>query len=180
MADDRAVLKARFATLGQRAAGPPPLPVAATSEAVPICDTLANPVGAAPVYPDKIQLKLRRSQSQSFGTVAFSVHVIAELAPAARRAVEHYKLGTTILYQKDLELKFTLNFVLALLRYVILLLTRKRWQITINDLVKGRTVSAKNVVELLRIEADIRQAAETFAKVLRLAATFGGEELVEL
>ena len=179
MPDDRAILKARFAVLGSRGSVPSAPPADAV-DATPIRDTLAHPIGASPIYPDKVQLKFRRSQAQTLGRVAFSVHVIAELSPTARRAVDHYKLGKTILYQKDLELKLTLNFVFALLRYLFLRLMRKNWQITVDDLVKGRTVSAKDVVELLRIESDIRQAAETFARVLRLAATFGGEELVEL
>ena len=178
MSDDRARLRARFATAGPRPLAP--APGAPSVPAVPIRDTVSGP-SAAPPIPDRIQLKVRRAQTRSMtGAVTFSIHVIAELAPEARRAIEHYRLGKTVLYQKDLQLKLSLNMVLALWRFLVLWLTRKRWQIRIDDLVRGRTLTAHNVIELMRIEDEIRQAAQTFAQILRLAATFGGEEVITL
>lgn len=59
-------------------------------------------------------------------------------------------------------------------------ITRSRWQITVNDLMKGRTVKCNNILEVLEVEKDIRAAAEIFAAILRAASWFGGEEVVEL
>ena len=58
--------------------------------------------------------------------------------------------------------------------------TKNRWRITVNDLVRGRKLTAKNVIDMLEIEADLRKAADMFAQVLRAAAWFGGEEIIEL
>ena len=104
----------------------------------------------------------------------------AVLSPEARHAVKHYGLGSAALYQKDLEYKVSANIFLALWRLLWLWLTQKKWRVTVNDLVNGRTLTAKDVVEMLSIENDMRKAAETFAQVLRSASYFGGEEVIEL
>ena len=94
--------------------------------------------------------------------------------------MKHYGLGSAVLYQKDIELKFSANILVAFWRFLWLWLTKKKWRVTVNDLVNGRTLSAKDVIEMLSIEEDMRKAAETFAQVLRAASYFGGEEVIEL
>lgn len=179
--DDRQALKRRFAALGP--AMPPPLPEANGSRSQVIDDLLAGPGPSSVMAPgfDRVQLKVRRSQNKGLiGGVGFSIHVIAELSPQAQTAVRHYHLGDAVLFQKDLGLKLSANVFLALWRVLVLWLTRKRWRITVNDLVRGRSLTAKDVIEMLDTEADVRKAAETFAQVLRAAAWFGGEEVIEL
>ena len=130
---------------------------------------------------DKIQLKIRRSQAKGvIRGVQFNVHFIAELSDDALQATDHYRFGKTVLYQKDLELKLTLNVLAALWRVFWLWITRSRWQITVNDLTKGRTVKCKDILEVLQVEKDVRTAAELFADILRAASWFGGEEVVDL
>ena len=179
--DDRQALKRRFATMGP--ASPPPLPAQATGNVYPIDDILAAP-GPVPVMApgfDRVQLKVRRTQNKALlGGVGFSIHFIAELSPQARAAVKHYRLGNAILFQKDLTLKLSANILMTLWRFFVLWLTRRNWRITVDDIVQGRTLSAKDVMHMLEIESDIRKAAEAFAQVLRAAAYFGGEEVVEL
>lgn len=158
--DDRQALKRRFATLGP--ASPPPLPGQSGTNVYAIDDILAAPGPVAVMAPgfDRVQLKVRRTQNKALlGGVGFSIHVIAELSPQARAAVKHYRLGDAILFQKDLTLKLSANIVMALWRFLILWLTRRRWRITVNDLVQGRTLSAKDVMHMLEIERDIRKAA---------------------
>jgi hypothetical protein len=130
---------------------------------------------------DKLQLKIRRSQVKGLtGGVQFNVHFIAELSPDAHQAVAHYRFGRTVLYQKPLELKLSFNVFVALWRMFWLWITRARWQITVNDLVKGRSVKCKDILEVLQVEQDVRTASELFADILRTASWFGGEEVVEL
>ena len=131
---------------------------------------------------DKITLKVRRSQRRTFfGGVGFSIHFIAELSPEARDAVSCYKFGKVILFEKDLKNKLmTLNVFKLAWRLLILILTRSRWQIRVNDLVKGRTISSKGIIEMLETEEEIKKATKTFAEILRAAAWFGGEELIDL
>ena len=179
--DDRQALKVRFANFG--ATTPPPVPATPASVPLPVNDTLSEPKSLPLMRAgfDKVQLKVRRTQNKGLvGGVGFSVHVIAELSPEAKNAVKHYGLGSAILYQKDLGLKLTTNIFLALWRLLALSLTRKKWRVTVNDLVQGRTLTAKDVIEMLAIEDDMRKAAETFAQVLRAASWFGGEEVIQL
>ena len=179
--DDRQALKVRFANFGSSA--PPPLPAPAAPSPLPVNDILSE-ASCAPVMRagfDKVQLKVRRTQNKGLvGGVGFSVHFIAELSPEAKAAVRHYGLGSAVLYQKDLDLKLTKNIFLVLWRLLVLLLTRKKWRVTVNDLVQGRTLTAKDVIEMLSIEDDMRKAADMFAQVLRAASWFGGEEVIEL
>lgn len=148
---------------------PPPLP------SLPDEDLVMKP------GHDEIKLKIRREQATGLtGKVTFSVNFIAELSPEAREAVRRYRFGKTVLYSKDPELAFTVNMVRLLWQMFWLWLTRKRWQITIADLVGGRTIECKDILEVLDVEERIMTAAKQFALVLRAASWFGGEQVVEL
>lgn len=177
--DDRDLLKARFSQFtNPRTMTPPPLPDERRSIETDAM-TPNEPVMRKGL--DKIQLKIRRSQAKGgMRGVQFNVHFIAELSDDARQAIEHYRFGKTVLYQKDLELKLTLNVLAALWRIFWLWITRSKWQITVNDLTKGRTVKCKDILEVLSVEQDVRTAAELFADILRAASWFGGEEVVDL
>ncbi len=178
--DDRAALKARFSgfTNGQLLT-PPPVPDGRAHTTV--TDTLTPNEPVMRKGYDDIKLKIRRNQARTFfGNVRFSVHFIAELSPDARDAVKYYRFGKTILFQKPLELRLSLNFFVALWRAFWLWLTRSQWRITVNDLVRGRTVVCKNILQVLQTEEDIRDAADVFADVLRAASWFGGEEIIQL
>lgn len=177
--DDRALLKARFSGFtNPRTMTPPPLPEERRSVET---DAMSPNEPVMRRGRDRIRLKIRRSQATGFARdVQFTVHFIAELSPDAQEAVKHYRFGKTVLYQKPLELKFSFNMLIVMWRVFWLWLTRSRWQITVNDLAKGRTVKCRTIIEVLEVEDDIRAAAERFVDVLRAASWFGGEEVVEL
>lgn len=166
MIDDRELL---VGTRRPTFAGPPPLP--------------GNPELLAAMAPgqDKLKIKISRGQVAGLtGKVTFWVKFIAELSPEARDAVRRYRFGKTVLYQKDPKLDESINIFRLLWRFLWLWLTRKRWQITISDLVHGRTIECKDILDVLDVEERIMGAAKTFASVLRTASWFGGEEIVEL
>lgn len=177
--DDRDLLKARFSGFtNPREMSPPPLPDKTRTIET---DRMSPNEPVMRKGCDQIRLKIRRSQATGFGRgVQFNVHFIAELSPDAKQAIGHYHFGKTVLYQKPLELKLSLNMMMAVFRVFWLWVTRTRWQITVNDLAKGRSVKCRDIIEVLEVEKDIRAAAETFADVLRAASWFGGEEVVEL
>jgi len=52
--------------------------------------------------------------------------------------------------------------------------------VSVRDLASGKTVECKDIVEMLAIEDQIKEAARTFAAVLAAAASFGGEHVVDL
>ena len=178
--DDREALKARFSQFTNPREMPPPPPAEPASRSIET-DRLSPNEPVMRKGLDQIKLKIRRNQAKGFvNGVAFNVHFIAELSPDAQRAIEHYRFGKTVLYQKELELKISFNIFVALWRMFWLWITRSRWQITVNDLIKGRTVKCKSILEVLEVEDDVRVASELFAKILRTASWFGGEEVVEL
>jgi hypothetical protein len=130
---------------------------------------------------DKMKVKIRRDQVTGItGSVTFTVHFIAELSPEAREAVRRYGFGKTVLYYKDPKLEMSMNLFRLLWRMLWLRLTRKRWQINVNDLVNGRTIQCKDILEVLEVEDRVMGAAKSFASVLRAASWFGGEEIVAL
>ena len=52
--------------------------------------------------------------------------------------------------------------------------------VSINDLSEGKRIDCKDIVEMLAVEDQIKEAAQTFKNVLDAAASFGGEEVIEL
>lgn len=124
-----------------------------------------------------MRLLLRRDQrSGLMGKVTFSLDVRAEISDEERSNIKRYKLGDTELYAShDIIGGSGLLGVASRLAYKAISL-----RISVNDLTGGKRVEAKDIVEMLAIEGQIREAAVTFGQVLAAAATFGGEEVVEV
>jgi len=124
-----------------------------------------------------MQLVLRRDQRSSLmGKIVFSLDVRAEIPDEDRANIRKYKLGDTMLYQSH---EITGGSGL------IGLASKLAWKavsinVSVNDLVNGKRVEAKDIVEMIAIEDHIREAAQTFAAVLRAAAQFGGEEVIAI
>jgi hypothetical protein len=110
------------------------------------------------------------------GKVTFSLDVRADISDEERAAIKKYKLGDTELYASH---EYTggsgLLGVAGRLAFKAINL-----RISVNDLTQGKRVEAKDIVEMLAIEDQIKEAAQTFGQVLAAAATFGGEEVVDV
>lgn len=52
--------------------------------------------------------------------------------------------------------------------------------ISVDDLTHGKRVDCKDIVEMLAVEEQVKDAARNFKAVLEAASTFGGEHVVEL
>jgi len=52
--------------------------------------------------------------------------------------------------------------------------------ISVNDLENGKQVDCKDILEMLAVEVQIKEAAQNFRSVLQAASTFGGEEVIEI
>jgi hypothetical protein len=125
-----------------------------------------------------MKLVLRRDQrSGMLGKVTFSLDVRAELTPEELDRIRRYKLGETELYSSHEMVDRGSGLLGAASRLAWKAITLR---ICVNDLTNGKRVEAKDVLELLAIEDQIRTAAQTFKQVLDAAATFGGEEVIEL
>jgi len=124
-----------------------------------------------------MQLLLRRDQrSGLMGKVTFSLDVRAQISDDERAAIKKYKLGDTELYASH-EIRGGSGLLGAASRLALKAIVLR---ISVNDLANGKKVEVKDIVVMLAIEDQIREAAITFGKVLAAAATFGGEEVVHV
>lgn len=126
----------------------------------------------------KMKLLLRRDQKSGLiGKVTFTLAVRAELADEEKNNIRKYKLGDTMLYERMTmtEKGSGLLGVASRLAFKMMNLT-----VSVNDLSDGKKIDCKDIVEMLAVEDQIKEAAQTFKNVLEAAASFGGEEVIEL
>ena len=124
-----------------------------------------------------MKLLLRREQrSGLMGKMIFTLDVRADLSADEKERIRKYKLHDTELYAShEVTGGSGLLGAASRLAYKAVTLT-----LSVKDLEGGKRIEVKDVVELLSIEEQIREAARTFKAVLDAASHFGGEEVVEL
>ena len=127
-----------------------------------------------------MKLLLRRDQQTSGmlrNTITFSTTVRAELSEQERQNIQKYKLGESILYSRG-ELVDKGAGLLGLASRMAF--HAMNISVTVNDLANGKRVECKNIMEMLGVEEQIKEAAANFKLVLEAAAHFGGDEVIEL
>ena len=125
-----------------------------------------------------MKLLLRRDQKSGLlGKIAFTLDVRAELTTDEQSRIKKYKLGDTLLYQKAemTDRGSGLLGVASRLAFRALNLT-----VSVKDLADGKQIECKDIVEMLAVEEQIKEACHTFAQVLHAASGFGGEEVIEI
>jgi hypothetical protein len=127
-----------------------------------------------------MKLLLRRNQKagmMGMGKVSFTLDVRAELSDEENASIKKYKLGDTVLYEKlkTIDAGSGLLGMASRLANKMLNLT-----IAVSDLADGKKVEVKDIVEMLAVEEQIKEAAHTFVAALNAAKTFGGEEIIEI
>lgn len=124
-----------------------------------------------------MKLLLRRDQrSAMLGKVIFALEVRADISAEEQERIRKYKLGDTVLYAShEITGGSGLLGLASRLAYKAMTIS-----VSVNDLAHGKRIECKDVVEMLAVEDQIREAAQTFAQVLNAAAHFGGEEVLEL
>ncbi len=127
-----------------------------------------------------MKLLLRRDQ-QTGGIVrtkvTFSLTVRADLSDEERRSIQKYQLGDTILYTRG-EITDRGAGLLGLASRMAFKMMNI--SVSVNDLANGKRVECKDIMEMLGVEEQIKEAAATFKAVLDAAAHFGGDEVIEL
>lgn len=126
-----------------------------------------------------MKLLLRRNQKAGMlgmGKIAFQLDVRAELTSDELANIKKYKLGETCLYErvKLIDPGMGLLGVASRLAHKMMNLS-----ISVDDLTKGKQIECKDIVEMIAIESQVKEAAETFKNVLDAASHFGGEEIIE-
>ncbi len=125
-----------------------------------------------------MKLLLRRDQKSGLiGKVTFTLAVRAELTDQEKNNIKKYKLGDTMLYEREkiIERGSGLLGLASRLAFKMMNIS-----VSVNDLSDGKKIDCKDIVEMLAVEDQIKEAAQTFKSVLEAAATFGGEEVIEL
>ena len=127
-----------------------------------------------------MKLLLRRDQQTSGlvrKSITFSLTVRAELTDQELQNIQKYQLGETILYTRG-ELIDKVAGLLGLASRVAFKMMNI--SVSVNDLANGKRVDCKDIMEMLAVEQQIREAASNFKAVLDAAAHFGGDEVIEL
>lgn len=125
-----------------------------------------------------MKLLLRRNQKSSMmGNVTFTLDARAELSPEEADAVKKYKMGKTLLYQKldNVAPGSGLLGMASRLAFKMLNLI-----ISVDDLVGGKHIECKDIIEMRAVEEQIKEACENFKAILETARHFGGEEVLEI
>ena len=124
-----------------------------------------------------MKLLLRRDQkSGMLGKMSFVLAVRAEVTDEEKANIKKYKLGDTMLYEKDKIVGGSgLIGLASRVAFKMMNLT-----VSVNDLSGGKQIECKDIVEMLAVEEQIKEACQTFQAVLTAAATFGGEEVIEI
>ncbi|OIQ70414.1 hypothetical protein GALL_479740 [mine drainage metagenome] len=127
-----------------------------------------------------MKLLLRRDQKSGMlgvGKITFTLGVRAELTEQERSDIKKYKLGETMLYERSTMTERGSGLLGLASRLAFKMINLS---ISVNDLTSGKTVECKDILEMLAVEDQIKEAAQTFKSVLTAAAQFGGEEVIEI
>jgi hypothetical protein len=125
-----------------------------------------------------MNLLLRRDQRSSMlGNAVFSLEVRADISSEERSKIARYKLGKAVLYTKDVLVDRG-SGLLGLASRVAF--KAMNISVTVDDLAGGKRIECKDILEMLAVEEQIKEAAQTFKQVLEAAAHFGGEEVIAI
>ncbi len=125
-----------------------------------------------------MKLLLRREQKSGFtGKVTFTLAVRAELTEEEKSNIKKYKLAETMLYERDKMSDGGSGLLGLASRMAFKMLNIS---VSVKDLADGKTIEVKDIVEMLAVEDQIKEACQTFKAVLTAAAHFGGEEVIEI
>jgi hypothetical protein len=125
-----------------------------------------------------MKLILRRDQRPALlgGKPVFMLTVRADISADETANIAKYKLGDAELYAShEISGGSGLLGLASRLAYKAMSIN-----VSVHDLTHGKKIECKDIVQMLAVEDQIREAAQTFKAVLDAAARFGGEEVIEL
>ena len=127
-----------------------------------------------------MKLLLRRNQRagmMGLGSMIFMLDVRAEITEDEWQDINTYKLNKTVLYSRG-EIVDKGAGLLGLASR--LAFKAMNISVSIDDLARGKRIECKDIVEMLAVEDQIKEAAATLKSVLQAAAHFGGDEVVAI
>ena len=125
-----------------------------------------------------MKLLLRRNQNSGMMRgITFTLDARAELSPEERNNVERYAFGKTMLYQRNQVTDPGAGLLGMASRFAFKMMNI---EVTVGSLASGIHLEFKDIIEMLAVEDQLKEASRNFKAILDAAATFGGEEVVEL
>ncbi|BBL77474.1 hypothetical protein [Methylomagnum ishizawai] len=131
-----------------------------------------------------MQLLIRRNQKTGLmGGAKYTLYVRAQLSDEERNLVKKNNLAGELLvyYDRDADkanlagsLKEAGGLAGALVRKM------RDTALTVAKLIEGAEITCANVGELMGVERETREAALMLKNYLDVAATFGGEEVLDM
>jgi hypothetical protein len=129
-----------------------------------------------------MKLTLRRSQASTgilSKTVQFSLNAKVQLSDQEAADVKKYKMGSEIIYSKDRmgyneHANDSAGGMARNLAAIAAAIT-----ITVDDLVRGKTINCKDILEMMAIVEQVKGACGNFKAMLEASAQFEGEETID-
>jgi hypothetical protein len=126
-----------------------------------------------------MELLLSKSQKANMlGTVTFTLNIKTRLSDEEQSLVKKYKMGKEIIYEK-----LPVGAIASSMGGVagaITAITAKALKLTfsVDDLLKGRSIECKDILDMISAEQQIRGAADGLWGILQASKHFEGEEVI--
>ncbi len=114
---------------------------------------------------------------KGLGTPTFLLDVRAEISDEEKKAIQKYQLGQTVLYERGTMTDRGSGLLGLASRAAF---RAMNISVSVNDLANGKRIACKDVVEMLAVENQIKEACKTFKDVLTACTNFGGQEVVTI
>ena len=126
-----------------------------------------------------MKLILRRDQrSGMLGKVVFTLDVRAEISPTEKANIDKYKLGKELVYMKNKDTPFNDGSFSGSAK--VLFFHAMNITISVNELVGGKRIECKDILEMIAAEEQVKEGAITFGRMLEAASRFGGDEIIPI
>jgi hypothetical protein len=128
-----------------------------------------------------MELLLSKSQKSGMlgmGAIVFILNVKTKLTDDEQALVKKYKMGKEVVYEK---LPITAMAAgMGGITGALTAITAKALKLvfTVDDLVKGRVIECKDILDMIAAEQQIRDAADGFWGILQASKNFEGEEVI--
>lgn len=111
--------------------------------------------------------------------VVFSLGAQVDLTSQEAEYVKKYKMGKEVLYNKDRVNPELYDYKSGKGIMRNLSAIAMNINLTVNDLVNGRTIECKDINEILDAEATVKTACQGLKNLLEACAGFEGEEIID-
>ncbi len=128
-----------------------------------------------------MELLLSKSQKSGLlgmGAIVFILNIKTKLTDEEQSLVKKYKMGKEVVYEK-LAVGAAVSGMSGITG-VLTAITAKalRLVFTVDDLVKGRSIECKDILDMIAAEQQIRDAADGLWGILQASKNFEGEEVI--